>query len=284
VQQLIAGVKASAERFGDYRVLNVTSDPDAPWYIGSPMATWRNGTKSRLVAGMVDTGAPPVEVPQGDVNEHQWWKKRWSELIYIPAQVDDGKRFWTNDAYSQATKALPNTHPRSMRRADRPQPNWRVESGWRGGMQCFPLLYVYPDKLSVDYPLEAELEPHPSEGPANTVRLIVRGKTAQSNVSSEWRMWIDPARSYMIVRHEITSLDTSKTPPLETLNRTYLVQQADRSPRGIWYPTLIRYTGTWEENGQKKTQATVTRSYFDFDVNFSDDTFKAVELPGEPLE
>ena len=53
---------------------------------------------------------------------------------------------------------------------------------------------------------------------------------------------------------------------------------------GIWYPTIMRCVSRWVENGQEKKQEVVTRHYFDFNAKFTDDLFKPVERPGEPLE
>jgi hypothetical protein len=97
-------------------------------------------------------------------------------------------------------------------------------------------------------------------------------------------MWIDPLRSYLIVRHDAANFDASQTPPVETLNHTYLVEKAERSPRGIWHPTLMRYTGYWTENGEKKARESVVRNYFEFNVKFSDDLFKPTDRPHEPLD
>jgi hypothetical protein len=147
-----------------------------------------------------------------------------------------------------------------------------------------PLFYVYPERLTVDYPLEAKVDPRPAEGPENTVRLTVEAKAAQSQLTTEDRMWIDPMRSYLIVRREMVGLDTSKSPPVETFKHTFIVEKMERSPRGIWYPTVMRNASDWEENGQKKTHAAVTRHYFDFETKLSDDLFKPLERPGESLE
>ena len=71
---------------------------------------------------------------------------------------------------------------------------------------------------------------------------------------------------------------------MEIVNQSEVVEKADRSPQGIWYPTLMRHISVIERNGEKKTIETITRHYLDFDVKFTDDLFKPVERPGEALE
>src|SRR5262249_52477550 len=100
VQRLIAGIKASAERFGDVFVLNVNTTPQSPWYVGTPMADWQQGKKSRTVMGVVDLDAPPVKAPEANVDEQAWWRKRWTELIHVPSDIFDGKVLWSNEVRS----------------------------------------------------------------------------------------------------------------------------------------------------------------------------------------
>jgi hypothetical protein len=71
---------------------------------------------------------------------------------------------------------------------------------------------------------------------------------------------------------------------VELINLSEVVETADRSPHGIWYPTRIRHSSVIEHKGKKHNIETVTRHYLDFDVRSSDDLFKPVNRPGEPLE
>jgi hypothetical protein len=234
--------------------------------------------------GIVDREAPPIAAPGEGTDQQAWWKARWRELVHVPTEVEDGKSYWMNDAYQQGIEESPATQERSGKRAEISQPKWRHDPQFRSGSTVpSPLFYVYPN-AAAEYPWEGVLESHPSDGPANTVRLTLRAKMPQSNVATEHRLWIDAARSYMVVRNEAVNLDTSKTPPRETLNHTFSVEKAERSPRGIWYPTVMRYKSVWEENGEQKKRESVTRHYFDFDARFPDELFKPAERPGEPLE
>jgi hypothetical protein len=282
VQRLIAGIKASAERFGDCLVLNVTSAPDSPWHVGTPLATWQRGKKSRTVMGFIDIDAPPVKAPAAGVDELAWWRERWPQLIHVPSEIFDGKALWINEARWPGKDKPPSGQPWSGKRSDWLGPKWKRDNEWPG-IQCIPLFYVYPNNLTVDFPLEAKVDPQRADGPTNTVRLTIGGKTSD-RMTSEDRLWIDRERSYLVVRREMVGLDTSKSPPVETFTHTFIVEKAVRSPIGIWYPTVMRTSSRWSEDGQEKKLEAVTRHYFFFDAKFTDELFKPVERPGEPLQ
>jgi hypothetical protein len=273
VLEIISRVKSSAERFEAHRALNIISEPDAPWYVGTPFVVWRKGTSFRFVAGMIDTAAPATKAPNADIDPRTWWKNRWSELFHVPVEMCDGKTFWNNEGQPQGWGDQPNrANPLGWGRADWPSPKWNARperSPWPAGSS--PLFVAYPASL-VNYAAlrwAPTLDLEPADGPRNTVKVTLLTGTPEA--PGEERYWIDPQRSHMVVQHELGTF-------------VEVVDEADQSPSGLWYPTLMRHTSVVHENGQKKTIETVTRHYLDFDVKFTDDLFKPVERPGEPLD
>lgn len=288
IRRVIAEIKSSAERFESHLALNVMSDAESPWYVGTPFAVWRKGTSQRTVYGLVDADSLSPKAPTSDVDQRMWWNKRWTELFQVPHEICDGSTFWNNAAQPAGWQDQPNKpNPITWKRATWPRPKWtsRPErSPWPASTS--PLFVAYPQNLADFHALRWEpvLDLDPADGPMDTVKIILRtGSTGTP--SGEERYWIDTQRSHMVVRHESVTFDASQTVPMEVVNQSEVVEKADRSPQGIWYPTFIRHISVIGQNGEKKkTIETITRHYLDFDVKFTADLFKPVERPGETLK
>ena len=140
-----------------------------------------------------------------------------------------------------------------------------------------PLMVAYPQRLlSVGgFQSQPLLEFRPVDGPADTIKITVRAGSPDTTTSVVDRYWIDPNRSHMVVRHESVRFDVRFSTDVE---------QADRSPSGIWFPTLVRHTTIIKQGDETKTVDGVTRHYLDFNVKFSGELFRPDERPGEPLE
>jgi hypothetical protein len=286
-RRVLSEIKSSAERFETYRALNVLSDAGAPWYVGTPFVVWHKGTSSRLAFGFVDTGSAPPKTPASDADQRRWWKRRWTELFHVPSAVCDGSTVWNNEARPEGwDRQRDKSNPITSSAMTWPPPKWTSRSERRPWpADSAPLLLAYPYNLVNFAALhwEPELDLHPADAPAGTVKVIVRTGVTGST-SGEERYWIDTQRSHMVVRHESMTRDSMKTPPGESINHSEVVETADRSPQGIWYPTFIRHISVVEHNGKTLTIESVTRHYLDFDVRVSDDLFKPVNRPAEPLE
>ncbi|MFN0052934.1 MAG: hypothetical protein ACKV0T_12160 [Planctomycetales bacterium] len=287
IRRVISEIKSSAERFEEHLALNVMSDALSPWYVGTPFAVWRKGTSYRMVYGVVDAASVSTRTPKSDADQRQWWKSRWTELFQVPHEICDGSTYWNNEGLPAGWSDQPNKpNPITWRRATWPQPKWKSRPErhpWPAGSS--PLFIAYPQNL-VNFSAfrwKPVLDLTPADGPANTVKVILRTGTTGSS-SGEERYWIDAQRSHMVARYESVTWDATNSPPVEVVNLSQVVETADRSPQGIWYPTLIRHISVTEQTGVKKTIETITRHYLDFDVKFTDDLFKPAERPGEPLE
>ncbi len=287
LRRVLSEIKSAADRFDEHVALNVMSDAGSPWYVGTPFAVWRKGTSYRLAFGLVDAASAPPEPPASDADQRRWWKSRWSELFHVPQLVCDGSSFWGNEARPGGWDSQPNKpNPITSSAATWPQPKWKSRTErnpWPAGSP--PLFVAYPWNLVNFHALgwEAVLDLDPADGPLDTVKIILRTGVRGSS-SGEERYWIDTQRGHMVVRHESMTRDATNTPPAEVINLLEVVETADRSPRGIWYPTEIRHISVTEQEGKKHRIETVTRHYLDFDVRFADDLFKPVKRPGEPLE
>lgn len=289
LRRILAGIQASADRFGDYRAMSVISEAAAPWFVGTPTVTWKRGTSYRLVFGLVDADGPREEVgdPAGD--PARWWKARWKRLYHRVNRVGDGKHFWNETGRPpgwDGPRAV--SHPLTWKRSAWPPATWESlpdQSSWPASQSSWParnvpLSIVYPETL-VNYAKDRwdpVVDASPTDGAPNTIKVVLR------STSGENRYWIDPQRSHMVVRYEMAHRDETRTPPEYPTRFTSIVEAAERAPSGIWYPTVQRMISSTEENGERKTIESINRHYLDFDMKFPEEIFKPVDRPGESLE
>lgn len=283
IQRILAGIKASAERFEPHRALSVLYDAGAPWHAGTPYVVWRRGTSDRVVYGLVDSDSTLTEVPPANADHEEWWKQRWTELFHVPHEIHDGATFWTNEARPAGWEVQPSkSNPITWKKSEYPRPKWNHRPDhdpWPAGSA--PLFLVYPQNLGRFRGAKEppSLDPVPTDGPKNTVKVIVRTESP-GNAIWEEHYWIDTQRSYMVVRHDTVIRKSTQTPSVDDVQVSHVVEMAEQSPSGIWYPTLVRHGF----KGEEKAGGTLTRHYLDFDVKFPANIFKPVERPGEPLE
>ncbi len=286
IRQVISQIKTSAQRFEDHVALNVLSDAGMPWYVGTPYTVWRRGTSYRMAYGLVDSASALPDVPPTNADERQWWMNRWTELFHAPHEICDGSTYWSNEARPAGWNDQPNKpNPITWDRTKWPQPQWNSrQERSAGSTRTAPLHIAYPQNLvNLSNDSTPILILSPTDDAANIVKVILRTGVA-SSPSGEERFWIDTHRSHMVVRHDSVTFDLSHVPPGELISFSEIVEKADRSPQGIWYPTLIRHIFPMEKNGEKTTVETITRHYLDFAVNFTDGMFKPNERPGEGLK
>ena len=114
-------------------------------------------------------------------------------------------------------------------------------------------------------------------GPVDTILLTIETSSGDPNVvSREQRFWIDPSRSYLTVRSERRFSGAKNAGSTQLI---VVVEKADKSPQGIWYPTLVQHILITEKNGKTTEVRHTTRPFLDFDTEFPDSLFKPVDRP-----
>lgn len=269
LERVVEGIKSSAERFDPYFALNVMGDAEDPWYVGTPFLVWDKGNRYRLEYGIVDPDVPAAEPPAKDTDEAAWWEDRIRKLWFVTVEVSDGERLYNNEATPPGWGDASKDNPVTWEREGWPEPKWKSIPARDWPASTVPLHVAYPQNAArVGRPREeVRLDLSPRDGPQDTI-LLTRWMTTETGErlpDSEERFWIDPARSYMTVRYEIGD------------HMTVTVEEAARSPRGIWYPTLVRLTSFNKSNGQTMADETITRHYLDFDVRLPDSLFKPTD-------
>jgi hypothetical protein len=282
VQQLIDAIKRSAARFGPYRVLNVANKPGDPWYRGLAYVVWSSGRRSRMEYGIVEPGTP-LEPPAADADQARWWNERWKALWHLPVEISDGTLEYSNEATPEdweEIRAVQRYSP-TWKQADWPAPRWETRGAPEWPASTPPLYLAYPEEATrvIGERLEVELDRRPAEGPAGTVLLTIWRETGQPDTVSASRYWIDPARSHLAVQTERATYRVDGAERVTVFRYVTTVEEARESPRGIWYPTAIRYAEFGED--ERPLNEFRTSHYFDFSVELPDRLFQPGRQPAD---
>jgi hypothetical protein len=270
VARVMDGIKASAERFDSYFAINVMTDAGKPWHQGTPFLVWRKGNRTRYEVGIAEPTTKPRTPPPLNADKRAWWKQRCKQLWFLPVEVHDGSTYyWINERPAGSDAAFRINPVVWKQKSYHPKAKWNSRQKTRSScVTTSPLLFAYPQSATVPGrpDTDVQLNASPTEGPPNTVLLSFRTR------SVERRFWVDPARSYITVRSELNSnQDHGST--------QYIVvtQDADESPAGFWYPTLVRHIEITKNDGKTNSIERITRHFLDFNIELPDDLFKPVD-------
>jgi len=217
----------------------------------------------RTEYGIADPSDADPPTPPENTDRAAWWKERIKHLWFCPMEVCDGKLFYGNTARPTHTQeaswyiVAPRTNARKA--------EWKSKPAKPEYARPVPLVFAYPDLshlLSGNGRIlsEMQVDPHPTEGPAETVLL----KTDASTEAP--RYWIDPNRSFLAMRTE------------ERPGNVFVLEEPRKSPQGIWYPTVTRMISEYENDGQRITLDYTGYSYLDFNVEFPENLFRPIEI------
>jgi hypothetical protein len=234
-----------------------------------PMFLWRKGEKWRreyrwpVARTPEERGAlhglkPPPAGPEAVA----WWRETTKGWRVNPMEICDGLAVYGDTSKTEKaawTKIRNGTDLGSYR-------NYLPE------IQGYPLLPGPLPSRSI------ALETDPKVGPPGTVVLIAR-TTAPNGAAGDgrtFRYWIDPAKSYLVMRHERIDSDPQAGKPM-LRSGTYIVEGIAQAPNGVWYPTLVRRVTLPGAQGQEKQAEETWTFSIDFKTEIPDSLFK-VEL------
>jgi hypothetical protein len=270
--RLIAGTKAGLERFDDYQALELkvlAVDSEEP--IGdlrrlpTLYRVFRKGRRWRIEWGqyLVDSGWPTAPEPNADM--HQWIKGYARHHRFTPMSICDGTtiyraRFvWPEGAKFQQVEGW-----EVKRRLD---PNGGIEEGRRDSTWAYrPEFYAYPT-LPIGQHVSTKVIANPDSGPTDTVLVECAFTTDQGlNAARASRFWIDPSRSFVAMRREDEFGDDESGP--------YIIEELAETPRGLWYPTIMRWKVGRIRDGRPPVYDQIRHFYLDFKTEMPDSLFR----------
>jgi hypothetical protein len=215
----------------------------------------------------------------GNKDGVDWWGKCVTDRCFLlPDSIDHGPTKYTihTECVTDPDGSVHSEVTEIVKREDRGMPGETYPGGcfWMPEFACRPALGIPSRDMDV------VLDPSPKEGPAGTILLHNRyigrkrppvkswdGKLlAQTN---QWLYWLDPARDYVVVRHDMIATDESGK---EEVHSTIIDDMA-KSPQGTWYATRIRRKGSIRDHDGKVCDEIIDL-YVDFNVNLPDSLFE----------
>ncbi len=275
-QRLFDAMAASRAMIGDFRLMVAEDEEDRVFIVNRKGDRWRVDVCRGLV---------PRE-PADDQAISDWFAELQKRSNPIPLYICDGKTVYRNPSYGRSTER--NVQWRKDVRYLAPQDLMSV--GWvssaSAGLSFAPHIklwgLVYPD-LTPDSGTPFELEHRPSDAPG----CVLVKRSCRSTGGTDWHEWcyVDPAKGYAVVRAEAFELPADTSANLEAGYEpmSFRMEGFQQSPKGLWYPTVIRYTrGVVDEKDEvpanKSTPRTTTVYYhMDLDADLPDSLFTVDE-------
>ncbi|MCX7424756.1 MAG: hypothetical protein NTW96_03885 [Planctomycetia bacterium] len=273
--QIVAANRAGREGLATYCAycVKLHESVDGPRNLMQVSRLWRKGDRWRL-----EMAVPSLEAFQAvratraadrlsaDVGTDAWWKKYLPQFEMADIAVCDGKSVYRPEGDKPETRKW------------KPWSKAKPLAQGLGGAYAVEG-YAYP---SLPVPSEystGTLDLHPKDGPPGTVLLTVRAtRDYGAGAYHIERFWLDPSRGYVTCRHE---LDGLKQPEGEAAKKSavrkdvYVMEDLKRSPKGVWYPTVVRRKNAGDPNDDGVFESDqVYRFWLDFDVEMPDTLFQ----------
>jgi hypothetical protein len=244
--QILAGMRAGREAMDTYSGLIVQGSSRSHWSEASTVwRVWRNGKKWRIEQSEADIPGPlrremlgkdnPPR-PKNDVDPRAWWREAAKTIRFYPVLVSDGQTSYRFKV-EVTPKRLTTKNLKVLKyEIESVAPDYIAIPANDGGPTA-QLLPEYVGRPPLGIPAEGchvSVDPLPIRGPKDAILVSVQDTRPPS---SAWRAWVDPRRGYLAIRYE---LETGRDGKGNPQNQVQVIEQVAQSPRGIWYPRLVR--------------------------------------------
>jgi hypothetical protein len=274
--RIVAAVKAGRDRLDGYRAVCFEwvsvgtaaerAKRDGDWHRNFRVSRiTRQGDKIRVDLGMLNSDKRPVAPADGE-NLVEWWHRHESLFTFMPGFLCDGKEVFQ-------PKNGPGGVPGGLQPTQKILPGGGLEAALRGGCRHHLLEgYAYPEFLVPSELFDTTVIEKPADGPPGSVQVHATARRdLGANAYNVLDYWLDPKRGYVAVRWsmEIRPKGQAADP---TSVQDYRLEGFERSPHGVWYPTVVR----WKNSaGVEKERGDQCRRYIvEFPAQIPDDVFK----------
>ena len=284
VQQVLDAMAASRALIGDFRLLVAEEEDNRVFIVRRKGDRWRVD---------VCTGSYPPKPADGQAVS-DWLAERLRRFESIPQYICDGKTVYKNPR----PRPIPSDGDSIQWERSRHAPQDLLSTGgsFDRSLSCAPYVklatFVYPD-LTPIRGWGFEFDPQPADSPG----CVLIKRSARTSRKEPWRahewFYIDPAKGHAVVRAELFGLPADAPADPEVAGgQTIHMENFQQSPRGFWYPTVVRDTRSTvselNDKGeilQRKTtpRTTTVRYCFDFDVELPDSLFTIEDKSEESL-
>ncbi|HWB08075.1 MAG TPA: hypothetical protein VG826_02435 [Pirellulales bacterium] len=265
LSQIYAAVEASRNRFDSYLGIVVGQGKEQPWHAGRLKAVvWRKDVRWRVELAMFRQSPPP---PESDADQVKWWKQQLAACEFSPIEVCDGQTVYhCNQGRWTATRTI--EPKRGLQAQGQAADSMAEMSGYPVSLEDKKHLFT------------ATLETQPNDGPADSllVHYQATGAVKDESTFRDLRYWVDPGKGDVTLQERLAG---ARDPDGSTTTVTRTSEEFERSPRGIWYPTLVRETVVRDPPGapSQESEERVTRFFLDFEADVPDELFQPVDRP-----
>ncbi|MEX1233272.1 MAG: hypothetical protein WEB58_23680 [Planctomycetaceae bacterium] len=283
-KKIVDSIRKAAEGFEDYRAILVITAPEAPWHITSPWRVWKKGNRRRSEIGIIDPDHPPkIEEPTPDTNRRHWWKQWCEQLWNYPVELSEGKYSYKNTFIPTEKLHSQNQERMSLRPEEWNKTDWERVRGYRNDWPAntTPIVFAYPKQL-VEYlssPIhKTELTTKDEDAIIKTLIVTVKSESESSGKVPKWTneftYHLDPSRDYIVLHNSHLSYREENGERVILSESTSNYEDFEQSPKGYWYPTIIRFKSMHSNDGEVKTTESLARFYLDFDIEIPDSLFQ----------
>ncbi|MFT5095831.1 MAG: hypothetical protein ACI93T_004690, partial [Porticoccaceae bacterium] len=267
------GTKAGLERFDDYQALVlevVAKTPDEQLGdLSSLPSLWRfyrKGRRWRLEAGQYRYGSkwPTAPTPKADM--HEWINGYARHFKFLPVAICDGTTIY--DARLHRPEGARFQQVESWDAKRKVKLSRGVEDGrFHYSWAYRPEFYAYRT-LPIGQHFDATVVVNPETGPENSILVECRStRKSGSDANYQARYWVDPSHSFVAMRSEMGSGTVEPRP--------YIMEELAQTPRGLWYPTIMRWKVGRIRDGQPPVYDQIIHFYLDFKTEMPDSLFNA---------
>ena len=281
---VLRGVQANRERFEtNYHVIAVpTVGSNPPWQgFKNVIRLWRRGRQWRLESGGPTAKWKMPERPAPETDMVDWWERRIARGVFqfTPIAVCDGTAVYTVDYGKPDAKGRQTLSWRRICSVG-PSQNNTYSRGQAG--QYMPEYAAYP--VFIGEPnsrMTVDLNADPSDGPAGSI--LITNKFSNPGAYATTRIHVDPQRRYVALRTEHDDLQLSEeekqADPPPMLREVSVNERFVQSPRGLWYPTVVRRkncVGDINSDGVREHDS-LTWFYVDFNADLPAELFRPID-------
>jgi hypothetical protein len=233
--------------------------------VGNFSLVWHKGPQFRIELAFRNRkpNSPPFNPPALPQN-FQWYKKNFNLFHFSPTTVCDGKTVYKAEEVSiidngKKTKWLEECRVEVLR-------DGSLYAKGYGGVEPLEFVEPYAYPATLGYPSDDIEVVIKLAGPNDPPGMILVEKSYQATIE---RFLVDPARSFVTVRHEIIF----KNGPHSDV---YLMDDFLKSPSGIWYPTKVQRKVSHSPDLKDLYLAETYYFYLDFPKDLPDGLFRPV--------
>ncbi|MBL8822987.1 MAG: hypothetical protein JNJ77_10400 [Planctomycetia bacterium] len=216
-------IRQSRDNFDAYRGVFVRGN--TPYVL-----IWRKESKWRIeMCKNFYMAKPPAQLEDPTA----WWLDEAKKAEWMTVEVCDGKFVYTQDAQNHLL------NERGIEKYKKQ--TFSASIDWDRGYarNYLPEIIGYPLPQIGTQIYTVEVKPHQEKGLEGTTLIHSRlSKTVSQSSARLQRYWVDPTRTYLVMRYDIGEWDDKNQPLLWRQ-----VEKLNRSPSGIWYPEVVKGVG-----------------------------------------